>query len=76
MTIDFLKETRFPGEIRVGARLISIGNRSFRSGYGIFRDDACLATSLATNVFFDMRTRTSVAPTDEVRARMEQDLSG
>lgn len=76
LTIDFLKETRFPGEIRVGARLVSIGNRSFRSVYGIFRDDTCLATSLATNVFFDMRSRTSTAPTNEVRARMEQDLVG
>ncbi len=76
VTIDFLKETRFPGEVRVGARLIAIGNRSFRSGYGIFRDDACLATSVSTNVFFDMRSRTSTAPTDDVRALMERDLVG
>jgi len=74
MTIDFLKETGFPGEVEVGARLIGIGNSSLRSGFGIFRDGQCLATSRCVNVFFDLKARRSIAPTDEMRAIMEKDL--
>jgi acyl-CoA thioester hydrolase len=74
-TIDYLAETRFPGEVRVGARLLSLGNRSFRSGFGIFRDDACLATSYCVNVFFDMRSRTSTLPAPSVREEMESELT-
>jgi acyl-CoA thioester hydrolase len=51
VTIDYLSETRFPGDVHVGARLLHIGNSSFRSGYGVFRDDTCLATAKCVNVF-------------------------
>jgi acyl-CoA thioester hydrolase len=73
-TINYLSETRFPGEVRVGARLLHIGNKSFRSAYGIFRDDVCLATAECTNVYFDSRSRKSAAPTEAVRKVMEADL--
>lgn len=75
VTINFLKETRFPGDVRVGAKLLRIGNSSFRSGYGVFRDDACLATAECTNVYFDTRSRTSTAPTEAVRKAMDADLA-
>jgi len=75
VTINYHKETRFPGEVRVGARLLRIGNSSFRSGYGVFRDDVCLATAECVNVFFDTRSRTSTKPSDAVRRVMEKDLS-
>lgn len=75
MKIDFLSETQFPGDIDVGARLVQIGNRSLRSAYGVFRDGHCLATSRCVNVYFDMRSRRSTAPTDEMRNIMERDLA-
>lgn len=75
MTIDFVRETSFPGEIEVGARLLAIGNSSLRSGFGVFRDGRCLATSRCVNVFFDLKARRSVSPTDAMRAIMEQDLA-
>lgn len=74
MTIDFLKETGFPGEVEVGAMLVGIGNSSLRSGFGVFRDGQCLATSRCVNVFFDLKARRSVPPTDEMRAIMDNDL--
>ena len=74
MSIDFLKETTFPGEVEVGARLLGIGNSSMRSGFGVFRDGQCLATSRCVNVYFDTRERRSTAPTDAMRGLMEQDL--
>ncbi|MGI9500212.1 MAG: acyl-CoA thioesterase [Geminicoccaceae bacterium] len=74
MTIDFLNETGFPGEVEVGARLIAVGNRSLRSAYGVFQGAQCLATSRCVNVFFDMQTRRSTAPTDAMRVIMKRDL--
>lgn len=76
MTINFLAETTFPGEVQVGGRLLSVGNRSFRSAYGVFRDDRCLATADCVSVWFDPRARHSVAPPAEVRQAMEEELRG
>ncbi|MGI9433840.1 MAG: acyl-CoA thioesterase [Geminicoccaceae bacterium] len=75
MTIDYLNETHFPGEVDVGARLLHIGNRSLRSGYGVFREGRCLATSHCVNVYFDTRSRSSSPPTDPMRKVMEEDLA-
>jgi acyl-CoA thioester hydrolase len=74
MTINFLAETTWPGEVRVGGRLRSVGNRSFRSAYGVFRDDRCLATADCVSVWFDPRARRSVEPPAEVRHAMEAEL--
>lgn len=67
MTVDFLQETHYPGEVEVGALMTAIGTKSITSGYGVFRDGECLATAIAINVFFDARTRSSRAPPDAVR---------
>ena len=75
MTIDFLKETGFPGEVEVGARLLAIGRTSLRSGFGVFRDGHCLATSRCVNVFFDLTERRAVPPTDDMRRIMDRDLA-
>jgi acyl-CoA thioester hydrolase len=74
MTINFLAETTWPGEVQVGGRLLSIGNRSFRSAYGVFRDGRCLATADCVSVWFDPRARRSVEPPAEVRHAMEDEL--
>ena len=74
MTINFLAETTWPGEVQVGGRMLSVGNRSFRSAYGVFRDDRCLATAECVSVWFDPRARSSVAPPAEVRQAMEDEL--
>lgn len=74
MTINFLGETTWPGEVRVGGRLLGIGNRSFRSAYAVFRDDRCLATADCISVYFDRRSRSSTTPPPEVREAMEAEL--
>lgn len=55
-------------------RLLGIGNRSFRSAYGVFRDGRCLATAECVRVWFDRRERRSVAPPPEVRQAMEAEV--
>jgi acyl-CoA thioester hydrolase len=74
ITINFLDETTWPGEVRVGGRLLGIGNRSFRSAYAVFRDDRCLATADCVNVYFDRRSRGSTVPPPAVRRTMEAEL--
>ena len=75
MTIDFFKETGFPGEVEVGARLVGIGKSSLRSAFGVFRDGRCLATSRCVNVFFDLKARRATPPSEAMRAIMERDLT-
>ena len=74
ITVDYLKETRYPGEVEVGGVLTRVGNRSMSSAYGVFRDSECLAISEAVNVFFDPRARTSAAPPSVVRDRLRREL--
>ncbi len=76
MTINYLAETHFPGEVLVGGRLLGIGNRSFHSAYGVFQDGRCLATADCVSVWFDPRERRSVTPPPEVRDAMEAELHG
>jgi acyl-CoA thioester hydrolase len=69
--IDFRREIFYPGTVEVGSRFIKLGNRSVTTGYGIFVGDACVATAECVNVFFDLVTRQSVAPTGKLRELIE-----
>ena len=69
--IDFRREIFYPGTVEVGSRFIKLGNRSITTGYGVFVSDACVATAECVNVFFDMETRKSVAPTGKLRTLLE-----
>lgn len=70
VVIDYRRELHYPGTVDVGARLIRLGSKSLTSGYGVFRGDECVATSESVNVFYDMNTRRSVVPPDDVRDAM------
>lgn len=75
LTIDYLRETSWPGEVAVGARLLAVGNKSLRTVYGVFRDGTCLTTCECVNVFFDPRDRVSRTPPDAVRAALAAELT-
>ncbi len=75
MTIDYLAEFHYPGQVEVGARLIRIGTKSIGTGYGIFKGETCVATSECVNVFYDMATRKTQIPPDSVRAALEAELA-
>ena len=74
VVIDFLAELHYPGKVDVGARLIRLGNKSMTSGYGIFKGNECIATSEAVNVFYDMKTRSTIRPPEDVRAILEGEI--
>jgi len=74
LTVNYLQETTWPGEVQIGARLSSVGNKSMTSVYAVFRDGVCLATCECVNVFFDTTKRVSRLPSDEVRAGLQAEL--
>lgn len=76
VAIDYKKEFFYPGTVEVGCRFTRLGNRSITTGYGLFIGDTCHATAESVNVFFDLETRTSVAPPPAVRALLEAAIGG
>ncbi|MEL7445055.1 MAG: thioesterase family protein [Pseudomonadota bacterium] len=75
VVIDFVHELHYPGKVDVGARILRLGNKSMTSGYAIFQGDICIATSTAVNVFYDMKTRTSMIPPEDVRAVLTSEIA-
>ncbi|SRR6056297_1761960 len=78
VTIDFLKELRYPGSVDIGSRVYRIGTKSMSFVNGVFRHDTdeCVATCEAVLVFFDLDERASCEPPAKVRAFLEANLRG
>lgn len=74
MVIDYRRELHYPGTVEVGARLIRVGNKSLTTGYGVFRDGDCFATSECVNVFYDMATRKTAVPSASIRAVLVSEM--
>jgi acyl-CoA thioester hydrolase len=75
LVIDYLHELHYPGVVDVGARLIRVGNKSITTGYGVFKDATCIATSESVNVFYDMASRKTLAPPSSVREALLAELA-
>ncbi len=75
IAVDFLRETHFPGEVQIGGRMLALGERSFRTGWAVFREGQCLATASCVNVFFDPVARRSASPSATIRAALEAELA-
>ena len=76
VVIDYKRELHYPGTVEVGGRLIRLGSKSLTSGYGVFLGDACIATSESVNVFYDMNTRSSVVPPQDVQDAVRELIAG
>lgn len=70
--IDYRSEFHYPGTVDVGGRIMRIGAKSFTTGFGLFVDDLCVATAGSVNCFFDLNTRESIPPPDEIRDLLEK----
>lgn len=69
--LDYRRELFYPGEVRIGLRVLRIGNKSFTLGQGLFDGDACVATAQAVIARIDARTRKSTPLNDEERANLQ-----
>lgn len=72
MEVDYLKEMRYPGTVRIGTRIERIGNSSVVVRQGIFRDGVCTATAKVIGVCFDTTARASMPIPDRIRTRLSQ----
>jgi acyl-CoA thioester hydrolase len=51
ITIDYRRESRWPGTVRIGTAPVRVGSTSVTLGSGVFNDDRCIATAEAIVVF-------------------------
>lgn len=60
LCIDFLEQTHYPGEIRIGTRVLEAGRSSVTLGQGLFEGARCVATARSTVVLLDPDTGRSM----------------
>ncbi len=70
MTVDYLRELHFPGEVEIGTRVLRIGRSSVTIGQGLFADGACTATGTAVCVRIDRASGRSIAIDAPLRERL------
>ncbi len=67
LSIDYLTELHFPADLAVGIGVARIGTTSATLGCGLFKGEACVATSEATMVRIDAHTRRPQKLSDQER---------
>jgi acyl-CoA thioester hydrolase len=77
MSCDYKRPVNYPDTVRIGARVVHIGNSSFRMDHLIASEalGAVVASAESTMVAFDYRNNAPVRVPDEVReaiARVEK----
>ncbi len=70
LAIDYHRESHWPGEVRIGARIIRIGDKSCVVGCGVFKDGACIATAECVMAF--LRDGRAARPSAQTRDRLAQ----
>ena len=73
IAVDYLKEGHYPGTINVGSRILSLGNKSITTGYGLFINNECKATAECVNIYFRPETRETIVIPADIRTRLEAD---
>ncbi|NJO67720.1 MAG: acyl-CoA thioesterase [Rhodospirillales bacterium] len=70
LSVTFLAQANFPGDVVVGSRVEHVGRTSCRVGQGLFKDGVCFATAEAVLVWVDMDDggRPAPLPEDLVKA--------
>jgi acyl-CoA thioester hydrolase len=71
LEIDYRKEIRFPATLRLGVRLLKLGNSSLTLVCAIFNGEVCASTSKSIAVRFDGETRASKPFSPEERQALE-----
>jgi acyl-CoA thioester hydrolase len=71
LTIEFLAELHYPGEVRIGTRIDRIGRSSMNVAQALYAGDTLSATAETVMVQIDRNTRTSLPFSDEIRSRLQ-----
>jgi acyl-CoA thioester hydrolase len=76
LSIDFLAEMHYPGEVMTGVRVIRTGRSSFRMAEAIFVDGECKATGDAVCVRVSRESGGSAPLSDAFKARLQDPPAG
>lgn len=71
LTLQFREQTHYPGEVRIGTCVLSIGRSAVTLGQGMFEGDRCVVTAESVVVLVDADSGRSVP----LGADMRQALS-
>lgn len=71
LSLDFLAEIRWPGEVTIGTGVQRVGNSSLVLRQAIFQDDACVATAETVIVQTDAQTGKARPLSQTARDRLE-----
>jgi acyl-CoA thioester hydrolase len=61
ITIEYLAEMHYPGEVEVGTLIRRLGRTSITFGHGMFKDGKCVSVAEAVMVLLDPATRRAKA---------------
>ena len=73
VTINYLRESHYPGIMEVGSRILKLGAKSLTTGYGMFKDNDCVATAESVTVFFEVASRSTIEIPIDIRAALAAD---
>jgi acyl-CoA thioester hydrolase len=67
LVMNFHKELFYPGDVSIGTRLTSVGERSLVLEQGLFKDESCIASAQAVCVLIDQVSGRAVTLSDALR---------
>lgn len=70
LSMNFVDQVHWPGEIETGTVVLHLGNSSARLGQGMFNDGRCVATAEMTMVRADQASGRPVPMETELRERL------
>ena len=73
VTVNYLRESHYPGIMEVGSRILKLGSKSMTTGYGLFKDGHCVATAGSVNIYFEVESRNTIEIPTDIRAALEAD---
>ncbi|HYD67492.1 thioesterase family protein [Azospirillum sp.] len=68
--VDYRAEIRYPATVRIGVRLLRLGNTSYTLGAAIFTGDTCSATQEAVCVIVDQKTHRPMPIPERLRVSL------
>lgn len=70
LEVDYLAESSWPGEVRIGCRILRLGNKSYTVGNGVFKDGRCIA--LGRSVIAHQQDGRGAPIVGTMRAKLEE----
>lgn len=76
LAIEFVGETVWPGEVRIGTRVSEIADSSVELEQAMFQGDRCVATAKCAVVLFDKATSRPCSLSPIIRQHLAQSMRG